>query len=90
MDYPITMLRKDNFSSLPNQIFLVAGGDTLNRLTINAKDIKTSEKIKLKSPRFKDMILDYKQISSDHIVRLQKDYIILNMIDTAGTMLYVK
>jgi hypothetical protein len=40
MDHGITMMKKDTFSSLPNQIFLVAGADQLNRLTINAKDIK--------------------------------------------------
>lgn len=70
MDFSITMIRKDAFSSLPNQIFMVAGGDSLTRMTINAKDIKSSDKLKLKSPRFKDQILDYKQLSSDHIVRL--------------------
>ena len=39
---------------------MVAGGDSLTRMTINAKDIKSSDKLKLKSPRFKDQILDYK------------------------------
>lgn len=63
---------------------MVAGGDSLNRMTINAKDIKASDKLKFKSPRFKDMILDYKQLSADFIVRLQKDYIILNSIDSSG------
>ena len=90
MDFGITMLRKDTFTSLPNQIFLVGNKDTLHRMTINAKDIKNSEKIKLKAPRFKDRIIDYRQLSLDYIVRLQKDYIILNQIDSSGTMLYVK
>ena len=60
MENSITMIRKDAFSSLPNQIFLVASGDSLSRMTINAKDIKSSDKLKLKSPRFKDKILDYR------------------------------
>lgn len=60
MDYSITMIKKDSFSSLPNQIFMVVSGDSLSRITINAKDIAGSQKLKLKSPRFKDQILDYK------------------------------
>ena len=42
MDYSITMIKKDSFSSLPNQIFMVVSGDSLSRITINAKDIAGS------------------------------------------------
>ena len=60
MDCSLTMLKKDMFTSLPNQIFCVGNKDSLYRMTINAKDIRQSEKIRLKAPRFRDKIIDYR------------------------------
>lgn len=45
----ISQLQKAQFTSLPNQIFLIESKTTLIRLTINAKDIRNSEKLKMKS-----------------------------------------
>ena len=45
------MLQKAQFTQLPNQIFLVENKSVLVKLTINAKDIRNSDKLRMKSSK---------------------------------------
>jgi hypothetical protein len=48
---------------------MIGGGCLLTRLTINAKSIKDSERLRFKSIRHEE-ILDYKQVDEEHIIIL--------------------
>eukprot|EP00347_Sterkiella_histriomuscorum_P022643 403337701 len=67
-DYQVTMLRRDPFSELVNQIYAVFGCNTLAKLILNGRCLKDSKKETVLRKSF--MLVDYKIVSQKLIIIL--------------------
>eukprot|EP00347_Sterkiella_histriomuscorum_P020464 403337700 len=63
-EYPITLMRRDMFSDLPNEIICVLNGFQVTRILMNGKDVSLSQKTKVWSNK-RNPTIDYIQAEKD-------------------------